>query len=62
MFLRNLKIENFRNIESLELDFGTGEQPRKWTYILGENGTGKTNLLRAIALLFTEDNAFIQLR
>ena len=62
MVLRSLHIENFRNIESLDIDFGVEEKPRKWTYLLGENGTGKTNILRAIALLLKRDDfAFSQL-
>ncbi len=61
MWLRNLKIENFRSIGSLELDFGTEETPRQWTYLLGENGTGKSNILRAIALVLSEPEAFWEL-
>lgn len=61
MFLRSLHIENFRNIESLDIDFGTEDKPRKWTYLLGENGTGKTNILRAIALTLSPLEAFNEL-
>ncbi len=44
MILKSLKLENFRNYESLELDFDTG-----LTAFVGENAQGKTNLLEAIA-------------
>lgn len=61
MVLRSLHIENFRNIKSLDIDFGTEEKPRKWTYLLGENGTGKTNILRAIALALSPVDTFTEL-
>ncbi len=53
MFLKYLYIKNFRNIPEAELDFENSNEPgnRKWTFILGENGTGKSNLLKAIAII-----------
>ena len=52
MFLRELTIRNLRALEDVRLSF---EQPngstRKWTLILGENGCGKSTVLRAAALL-----------
>ena len=54
MFLANIQLENFRGIEELNLDFvcaGKSKELRKWTVILGENGMGKSNILKAIALV-----------
>jgi len=52
MFLSKISVQNFRGIENLNIDFKTEEDEiRKWTLILGENGTGKSNLLKAIALV-----------
>jgi predicted ATP-binding protein involved in virulence len=58
MFLRELTIHNLRAIKDLQMSFEspTGDT-RKWTLILGENGCGKSTVLRAIALLFAGSNA-----
>jgi len=58
MFLRKLTLQNFKCISKLELDFEvTPTQNRQWTLLLGENGTGKSNLLKAIALITCGSNA-----
>jgi predicted ATP-binding protein involved in virulence len=52
MFLRSLYLENIRSIGELEISFETeNAENRKWTILLGENGTGKSTILRAAALL-----------
>jgi predicted ATP-dependent endonuclease of OLD family len=61
MFLRRVVLENVRSIEHLELDFGDDEDARRWTFILGENGTGKTTLLRSIALILAGSDALPEL-
>ena len=43
MILERIELRNFRNYESLKLDFSKGFNP-----IIGENGSGKTNLAEAI--------------
>ena len=43
MFCRNICVENFRNIESANVDFCQGTN-----VLIGENAQGKTNLLEAI--------------
>lgn len=62
MFLRRISLENIRSIEHLELDFESLEpapdgEVRRWTFVLGENGTGKTTLLRSIALILAGSDA-----
>jgi putative ATP-dependent endonuclease of OLD family len=49
MYIYKLKIQNYRNFSSLELDL----QP--FTLIIGENNIGKTNLLNAIGLIFSQE-------
>ncbi|WP_434685963.1 AAA family ATPase [Pseudanabaena minima] len=52
MKLHSLEIENFRAIKHLELDF-TDElsKPRLMTLIVGPNGSGKTSIFDAIAIV-----------
>lgn len=61
MFLRRIALENVRSIEHLELDFGDADEARRWTLVLGENGTGKTTLLRSIALILAGSDALPEL-
>ena len=50
MKIQKLILKNFRNIESTELEFEEG------LYVInGENGEGKTSLLKAFALLFCNE-------
>lgn len=53
MFLRKLEISNCRSIQNATLEFDVDEAglARKWTVLVGENGTGKSTLLKATALL-----------
>ena len=51
MFLRRLRLSNLRSIELLDMSFETADGlTRPWTFLLGENGAGKSTVLRAIAL------------
>jgi predicted ATP-dependent endonuclease of OLD family len=49
MYISKLKIENYRNFSSIELDL------KPFTLIIGENNIGKTNLLNAIGLIFSQE-------
>lgn len=55
MFLKEIHLKNFKCHSDLYLNFeslGTRRMPiRKTTFLLGENGTGKSALLKAIALV-----------
>ncbi len=42
--IQHIKIENYKSIPSLELDLG------RVNVFIGENGSGKTNILEAVAL------------
>ena len=46
MFLQRIELENVRSIEHLELSFKTdSDKSRIWTLLLGENGTGKSEMV-----------------
>jgi len=53
VFLRSLKLENFRSYAELDLEFD-----RHKVIFLGDNAQGKTNLLEAIAILATGQSPF----
>lgn len=58
MFLKKLVLKNFKCLSDFEISFeAKASSNRKWTLILGENGTGKSNLLKAIALITCGSNA-----
>ena len=62
MFLQRIELENVRSIEHLELDFKTNSAAsRRWTILLGENGTGKSSVLRSIALITAGSAALSEL-
>jgi len=61
MFLRHLKIQDLRSIRELNLSFEAGTSGRKWTYLLGENGTGKSSVLRSVALALAGSDSAAEL-
>ncbi|MEI8135686.1 MAG: AAA family ATPase, partial [bacterium] len=52
MKLTSLKIRNYRTLESLDLIF-----PSQYSAICGANDSGKTNVVRAIRALMSEEDA-----
>jgi len=48
--LLRLELENIRCFRRLSLDFSFDRGGRPWTMLLGDNGLGKTTILRAIAM------------
>ncbi|MGX5843691.1 AAA family ATPase [Mesorhizobium sp. ArgA1] len=58
MFLRRLRLENIRSIATLDMSFEQGDgKTRPWTFLLGENGSGKSTVLRCIALVLSGSEA-----
>ncbi len=49
MYIKEVKIQNIRSIEHLEMKFEEGEEAG-WHVLLGDNGTGKSSIVRAIAI------------
>ena len=49
MFLKSISIENLRSIRAAELRLDRGDP--SWTLVLGDNGSGKSTVLRAIAMV-----------
>lgn len=56
MFLKELKLKNFRNYSGLSLKL-----THKPTILLGDNGAGKSNILEAIYFLSTTKSARVEL-
>ncbi|MGL9619371.1 AAA family ATPase [Bradyrhizobium sp. U531] len=62
MFLRHLRVKNLRSIGEVEISFeGEAGEPRLWTMMLGQNGVGKSTLLKAIALATAGGDALAEL-
>lgn len=62
MYLSRIALTNVRSMASLAIDFGAGPGApagtnRRWTLLLGENGCGKSTVLRAIGLLLAGSEA-----
>ena len=53
MYISNIKIENFRNFNDIEISFNEGYQT-----IIGENNIGKSNLLFAIRLVLDKNLSY----
>lgn len=62
MFLHGLSLRNIRSIDHIELSFRTpAGDARPWTYLLGENGCGKSSVLRALGLVMAGGEALYEL-
>lgn len=47
MYIKKLSIKNIRSIDHFEMEF---EEPAGWHVIIGDNGSGKSSIVRAISL------------
>lgn len=62
MFLKKLVLQNFKGFDHLELSFEKENgEVRKQTLLLGRNGTGKSNVLKAIAIITSGGEAVLDL-
>lgn len=50
MYLSRIRLRNVRCFESLDLRLDVSTAPTPWSVIVGDNATGKTALLRSIAI------------
>lgn len=59
MFIKNIKLTNYRNFETLNLDLGN-----QATLLIGKNGMGKTNIITALkqslSFIFTKSSRVSQ--
>ncbi len=55
--LRSLEVRSVRNVEHVLLKFDRSLRPGQWLFLVGENGAGKSSLLRAICLALCSDAA-----
>jgi putative ATP-dependent endonuclease of OLD family len=56
MYISKLTIENYRNFDDFEITL------KPFTLIIGENNTGKTNLLNALGLIFSNEVFYFKKR
>ena len=56
MKISKIALDNIRCFENLEMDFSTNQGTNDWVVILGDNGVGKSTILRSIALGLTEES------
>ena len=62
MFLRRLYLQHVRSIAEIELSFQHSHGgPRSWTFVLGQNGVGKSTILRVLALVSAGGDALAEL-
>jgi predicted ATP-binding protein involved in virulence len=58
MYLERCRIRNIKCFEDIELNFRNPDDTiRRWNVVIGENGTGKTVLLQAIAIALMGEKA-----
>lgn len=50
MYIKKIVIDSIRCFEHLEIDLSSQQGSKMWTLILGDNGVGKTTILRCIAM------------
>ncbi len=55
MEITKITLKNIRCFENLEIDLSRHDGAKKWLVILGDNGVGKTTVLRSIALGLCEE-------
>jgi predicted ATP-binding protein involved in virulence len=53
MYIKHLKIENIRGIKTFDMDF---PKPAGWHVLIGDNGSGKTSIMRSISLALIDVN------
>ncbi len=56
MYIKKIIIDNIRCFKHLEIDLSTKGGVNNWAVFLGNNGVGKTTIMRAIALCLCEES------
>jgi hypothetical protein len=60
MYIKKVHIKNIRSISDFTMDFG--EQPAGWHVLIGDNGAGKSSVVRSIALALVGPEQALGLR
>ncbi len=63
MYIKKIVLDNVRCFKRVEFDLSSGRDVQKWGVILGDNGVGKTTLLRSVAIGLSDEtgaNALLQ--
>lgn len=60
MHIRKIEISNIRSIDSFRLNFPKGKEAG-WHVLIGDNGSGKSSILRTIALALIGPNDILRL-
>lgn len=61
MHFERLELKNIRSARQLDINFSANSNLAGWHVIIGENGTGKTTILRSIALCLIGPEDFLRL-
>jgi predicted ATP-binding protein involved in virulence len=57
MKITKIALQNIRCFKDLEINLTNKDGAKKWLVILGDNGVGKTTLLRSIVLGLCEESS-----
>ncbi len=61
MWVEFVQLDNIKCFDTLKMKFGTQKERYPWVTLLGENGSGKSTILQAMALLLAGPEGAIQL-
>ncbi|MBW8015227.1 MAG: AAA family ATPase, partial [Planctomycetes bacterium] len=56
MYIKKIIIDNIRCFKHIEIDLSIEKGVTNWTVLLGNNGVGKTTIMRCIALCLCEES------
>ena len=57
LYISRVVLKNVRCFKDIDLKFSPASSPVPWTMVLGDNSTGKTTLLRCIAMGLCDESS-----